>query len=374
MTDSLALDCLAGLLPIPMRDRMAEIITADDAATLAHLAEKGLGPNSLRALASDLAYLEGWAQAATGAPLPWPAPEALILKFVAHHLFDPAEKRINPDHGLPDAVLAALTALGLRKGGGPHAVATVRRRLTHWARFHRWRGHADPITLAIREAVRLSARASTRPKTRKSARAITRDVLDRMLATCRGADLKSLRDRAILLTGFASGGRRRSELSALTAEQVIDEAPIVERRADGELVSRPCLALHLGRTKTESAEEATVYLTGRAAEALRRWMQTAPITRGPLFRAIGRTGLVRPAALTAHAINAIVKSRARLAGYDPLLYSAHGLRSGYLTEAARRNVPILEAMSHSRHKSVQQAASYYNDADRQSGKGARLAE
>lgn len=44
------------------------------------------GENTLRALASDLAYLEGWAQAATGAPLPWPAPESLALKYVAHHL------------------------------------------------------------------------------------------------------------------------------------------------------------------------------------------------------------------------------------------------------------------------------------------------
>lgn len=374
MTGTLALDSLAGLLPIPMRDRMAEIITEEDAATLRHLAEKGLGPNSLRALASDLAYLEGWAKAATGAPLPWPAPEGLILKFIAHHLFDPAEKLINPDHGLPGPVLAVMIGLGLRKDGGAHAIATVRRRLTHWSRFHRWRGHPDPMSPAIRETVRLSARSSTRPKTRKSARAITRDVLDRMLATCRGDDLKSLRDRAILLTGFASGGRRRSELSGLTAEQITEQAPIMDRRADGEVIERACLALRLGRTKTESAEDATVYLTGRAAAALCRWMQAAMIECGPVFRAIGRNGQIRPSSLTAHAINQIVKSRARLAGFDPRLYSAHGLRSGYLTEAARRHVPLLEAMSHSRHKSVQQAASYYNDADRQGGKGARLAE
>jgi hypothetical protein len=52
------------------------------------------GPPSVcgepRALASDVAYLEAWALAATGGPLPWPASESLILKFVAHHLWDPA--------------------------------------------------------------------------------------------------------------------------------------------------------------------------------------------------------------------------------------------------------------------------------------------
>ena len=38
-----------------------------------------MGEDSLRVLASDLAYLEAWADGATGQPLPWPATEALVL-------------------------------------------------------------------------------------------------------------------------------------------------------------------------------------------------------------------------------------------------------------------------------------------------------
>ena len=86
---ALELDALAAILPMDRRDRLAEILTDDDVATLKHLAKEGMGENSLRALASDLAYLEAWALAATGTPLPWPAPEALALKFVAQHLWDP---------------------------------------------------------------------------------------------------------------------------------------------------------------------------------------------------------------------------------------------------------------------------------------------
>lgn len=41
------------------RDRLAELLTDDDVATLKHLAPEGMGENTLRALASDLAYLEG---------------------------------------------------------------------------------------------------------------------------------------------------------------------------------------------------------------------------------------------------------------------------------------------------------------------------
>ena len=69
-----------------------------------------MGENTLRALASDLAYLEAWALAATGNPLPWPAPEALAVKFVAHHLWDPARRETDPRHGMPADVAATLRA------------------------------------------------------------------------------------------------------------------------------------------------------------------------------------------------------------------------------------------------------------------------
>jgi integrase len=71
-------------------------------------------------------------------------------------------------------------------------------------------------------------------------------------------------------------------------------------------------------------------------------------------------------------INDIVKKRCRQAGLDPTLFSAHGLRSGYLTQAAREGVPLPEAMQQSLHRSVQQAAGYYNDGERQMGKATRL--
>lgn len=81
---ALELDTLSAILPLGRRDMLAELLTDDDVATLKHLAKEGIGENSLRALASDLAYLESWARTATTEPLPWPAPEALALKFVAH--------------------------------------------------------------------------------------------------------------------------------------------------------------------------------------------------------------------------------------------------------------------------------------------------
>jgi hypothetical protein len=98
------LDTIAAVLPLNRRDRLAGLLTDQDIETLRHLVNEGMGENTLRALTSDLAYLEAWSKAATGSPLPFPAPEALLLKFIAHHLWRPQQREIEPDHGMPVGV------------------------------------------------------------------------------------------------------------------------------------------------------------------------------------------------------------------------------------------------------------------------------
>ena len=134
------LDTIAAVLPINRRDMLAEVLTDQDVETLRHLVNEGMGENTLRALTSDLAYLEAWAMAATGSPLPFPAPEALLLKFVAHHLWQPQQREIEPNHGMPANVEAELRRQGFLRMSGPHAPATVRRRLANWSTLTRWRG------------------------------------------------------------------------------------------------------------------------------------------------------------------------------------------------------------------------------------------
>jgi site-specific recombinase XerD len=372
---ALELDALAASLPIDRRDRLAELLTNGDVETLKHLAREGMGENTLRALASDLAYLEAWAIAATGVPLPWPAAEALALKFVAHHLWDPAKRETDDRHGMPADVSDALRADGLLRTEGPHAPDTVRRRLASWSTLHRWRGLDGPFASpALRAALRLAVRASGHPRQRKSERAVTRDILDRLTATCRSDELVGARDLAILMAAFASGGRRRSEIAGLRFEQLRDEPPVLSDPADSASTPLPCLSIRLGRTKTtEADDDARALMVGAPAAALKAWIARAKIARGAVFRAIDRWGTLEERALSPQSVNLIVKRRCASAGLNPREFSAHGLRSGYLTEAARQGVSLPEAMQQSQHRSVQQAASYYNDADRTKGKAARLA-
>ncbi|MGF9566989.1 integrase [Neorhizobium sp. BT27B] len=324
------LDTIAAVLPIDRRDELAELLTDQDVETLRHLVNEGTGDNTLRALTSDLAYLQAWSLAATGASLPWPAPEALLLKFVAHHLWDPNKRNTDPDHGMPVSVEQNLRAQRFLKSFGPHAPDTVRRRLASWSTLTRWRGLTGAFASpALKSAIRLAVRATPRPRKRKSAKAVTGDVLARLLATCGTDSLRDIRDRAILMVAFASGGRRRSEIAGLRKEQLTNEPPITAE--DGTTL--PSLAIHLGRTKTSGADhDEVVYLTGRPVEELNTWLEVARIDTGSIFRAIDRWGNVSKRTIDPQSVNDIVKQRAKLAG-------GRNISSGPLTAAYLHIIP-----------------------------------
>ncbi len=267
---------------------------------------------------------------------------------------------------MPDSVADNLRIQGFLRTSGPHAPDTVRRRLASWSTLTKWRGLSGAFAFpALKSAIRLAVRATPRPRKRKSAKAVTGDVLAKMLATCATENFRDVRDRAILTVAFSSGGRRRNEIAGLRVEQISIEPPI-EIDNGPPLPSR---AIHLGRTTSGADHDEVVYLTGRGTRCL---AAAAKISNRSVFGKIDRWGNVSSRALEAGSVNAIVKQRAEMAGLEPGKFSAHGLRSGYLTEAANRGIPLPEAMEQSRHRSVQQASSYYNSATRRNGRAARL--
>ncbi len=381
------LDTLAAILPADRCEQLAHLLTDEDVETLRHLAKEGIGENTLRALMSDFGYLEAWSQAASGAPLPWPAPESLILKFIAHHLWDPEKKKTDPAHGIPADVAASLQDQGLLRTAGvgcppqPHAPATVQRRLANWSTLHRWRGlEGEFSTPGVRSAMRLAVRVADRPRHRKSRKPVTAEVLEHILETCEnpslyGPKLADLRDRALLLVGFASGGRRRSEVASLRLSQISFEDPVPADPDNPQSPLLPVAAIRLGRTKTEDAgDDNHVIIIGRPVVALKAWLEATGIEEGAVFRAIDQWGNLADRALSPQSVNAILKTRIERAGYDPADFSAQGLRSGFLTEAANRDIPLQDAMLQSRHKSLAQASSYYNEAGRGKRRSARLFE
>ena len=134
------------------------------------------------------------------------------------------------------------------------------------------------------------------------------------------------------------------------------------------------MSIRLGRTKTSGVgDDERVVIVVRPVEMLKAWMTSGAVTKGPLFRRIERWGNLQERALTPQSVNLILKRLCAKAGLDAREFSAQGLRSGFMTEAARRGIALPEAMAQSQHRSAQQAARYYNEVERQLGRAARLA-
>lgn len=339
------------LLPANLLPEGLPALAQEDSAALAEIYRRGTPANTLRAYARDLAYLTAWKQATYAAPLAWPETEAVALRFLADHARDLGQlPAADPARQTAEMLIAA----GLRRSLACPAPATLDRRVASWRVFHRLRNLTSPFERPLVAQARGKARrAAARPTAPKSAHPITRDVLERMLATC-GPSPRGRRDRAMLMLGFASGGRRRSEIAGLMRADVAMEG----HAATGTI------RLRLTSTKTTHAGQAPrLVLKGRAATALAEWIDAGGIDAGPLFRPISSAGRVLARGLSADGVYQIVKRRLRLAGLAEDFASPHGLRSGFLTQAALDGAPLQAAMRLSLHKSMAQAQRYYDDVE-----------
>jgi integrase len=184
--------------------------------------------------------------------------------------------------------------------------------------------------------------------------------------------LQAYRDRALLAVMFASGGRRRSEISELMWGQVYELEPIIT--VDSEHPNGiPSMGLYLGRTKTtDVGEMATVFLSGRAVTALTDWQAAVSKVSGPVFRRISRWGHVYDTSISAHSVNAVLKKRLAEIGLDPVDFSAHGVRAGHITSALKAGIPAPEVMEQTLHRSLETLMGYFSDEQQRKGRAARL--
>jgi len=326
-------------------------LSVEDEAALTDLYVRGTPQNTLRAYERDLIYITAWRKAVFGSALLWPEDETVALRFILDHARDLTDAESDDS-----ARIAAQSLIqhGLRKALTCPAPATLDRRIASWRAFHRMKNLASPFEAPlIRQARSKARRAAARPYTPKSQNPITREVLEAMLATC-NYSLRDLRDKAVLMLGWASGGRRRSEITGLMRADISLK----------EFEEKGLIWIQLLNTKTTTkGTTPRLVLKGRAARALALWIEAAAITDGPLFRPITKSDDALERGLAPDAIRQIVKRRLVLAGYPEDFASPHGLRSGFLTQAALNGAPIQAAMRLSLHKSMSQAQRYYDDVE-----------
>lgn len=68
-----------------------------------------------------------------------------------------------------------------------------------------------------------------------------------------------------------------------------------------------------------------------------------------------------------------MRKRAQLAGLDGD-WAGHSLRSGFITESGRRNIPIGDVMAMTEHRKVDTVLGYYRIGEIQMSQVARLLE
>lgn len=273
-------------------------------------------------------------------------------------------KGIDPLVPAPEVVGLYLSDLASGTGRRARSVATLERRLAGLVWSYRQRGltldRQDRHIASILAGIR---RAHGRPPKRKAA-VLAEDILA-MVATL-PHDLRGLRNRAMLLLGYA-GGLRRSEIVGLDAER--------ETSPDGagwvEILTPGALLTLRGKTGWREVE------VGRGSserscpvQALERWMHFAKVDHGPLFRRVSRDGTCAlPHRLTDRHVARLVKQTVLAAGLRPdlpeaerlALFSGHSLRAGLAT-AAEVEEHLVQA--HLGHASAEMTRRYQRRRDR----------
>jgi site-specific recombinase XerD len=234
------------------------------------------------------------------------------------------------------------------------APATLQRHLVAIAQIHRQDRHEPPTRSdAVREVMTGIRRMKGSAPDAKAP--LLLDDLKAIVEALPQTVLWGVRDRALLLIGWA-GGLRRSELVGL------DVADVQQTREG--------LILTIRRSKTD--QEGEGHKIGIAAGqnpqtcpvlAYQEWLQVSGIKRGPVFRPIDRHGNIREMRLSGKAVAGTVKSHVQRVGLDPLRYAGHSLRAGLATSAAASGVPERVIMATTRHKSVTMLRRYIRDGE-----------
>ncbi|EPZ47867.1 hypothetical protein N007_04725 [Alicyclobacillus acidoterrestris ATCC 49025] len=171
-------------------------------------------------------------------------------------------------------------------------------------------------------------------------------------------NLRALRDRTLIVIGFA-GAFRRSELVALNVEDVdiVHEGLIITIRKS--------------KTDQEGHQRKIHLPYGSHVETcpvrtFQEWLNKAGISTGPIFRRVYRRKnayLVSGERLSDKGVARIIKDTAQKVGLPPAKYAGHSLRSGFITSAAKGGAREDKIMAISGHKSILVMRSYIRDAN-----------
>jgi site-specific recombinase XerD len=168
-------------------------------------------------------------------------------------------------------------------------------------------------------------------------------------------EIKKLRDKSIILVGFA-GGFRRSELISVNYE-------------DLEFVQEG-VKINIRKSKTDQFGEGMIkgipYFNNEIycpVSNLKKWLEISKIKSGPIFRRFSKGLSLARRRLTDQSVVLLIKEYLNLAGIDNKNFSGHSLRSGFATVAAESGADERSIMAMTGHKTTEMVRRYIKEAN-----------
>jgi integrase len=230
------------------------------------------------------------------------------------------------------------------------AVATLERRITAIHKAHVDQKHTSPAHSEIVRQIMQGIRSTLGTKQRQVKPLMKEDLLA-ALETIEKIHMpvRAARDRAILLVGFASA-MRRSELVGVRMEHLN--------------FSPSGLDIELPASKTDQEKHGRIVFIPRSrgdhcpVQSMMRWLKTAGIKTGHVFRSVNRYDGIAEQGLTSQSVALILKAAIAQTGADAQNISGHSLRAGYCTSAAEQGQQSWQIRMQTGHKSDVTLARY----------------
>ena len=236
-------------------------------------------------------------------------------------------------------------------------MSTLKRRLVSIGVIHRLKGHyLDTKHPSIIENIMgIKRRKGSIQKGKKPLLISNLKHLINVIDEQNKQVIKKLRDRSIILIGFA-GGFRRNEIVSLD----YDDLDFVEEG----------LKIQIRRSKTDQFGEGFVkalpYFNSSKycpVISLKKWIEISKIESGPLFRRFVKGSKLSENRLSDQTVALLIKEYLKLAGIDSKNYSGHSLRSGFATSAAESGAEERSIMAMTGHKSTEMVRRYIKEAN-----------
>lgn len=260
------------------------------------------------------------------------------------------------NHRSPLPANAGTVCLYLSELSETHKYSTLRRRISSINQAHRFKKLTPPgreiEVQSLMEGIKREKGSRQDPK-----KALMLQFLPALIQKVDTSSLIGIRDKAILLLGFALASRR-SELVAINTEDL-------EINDFG-------MDVRIKETKTNNDDliKGIVFTYNEfcPVTATKKWIKAANITSGALFRSIDRHGNVKDR-LSDQSISLIIKKYISQLGMEEKDFAGHSLRSGLSTSAAMMGMTDISIMKQTGHKTremvdryVQAGLRYKNNA------------